>query len=266
MDLKVSSTIGFELAHNDLLAESDEDAFVERATAKLGPQPPNFQAIVSINRGPLSMEAVETLPMTPRQVEERRKRGALLVDVRTALQFDEAHIPDAVSIPAVEAGFGSKLAWLGSRDQEIVLVGRDDDDAGAAARLAASVGITSVSGVLAGGMTSWRQERRPTERVERLTVAELRERARQDGPQILDVRERSEWDEKHIAGSVHVPYHDLNELPGELDRERPIAAICSSGQRSGVAASLLRRQGAQQVIHVVDGGVGTWEELGGPIA
>ena len=41
--------------------------------------------------------------------------------------------------------------------------------------------------------------------------------------------------------------------------------ICSSGQRSGVAASLLRRHGAEQVLHVVDGGVGTWARQGWPV-
>ena len=40
--------------------------------------------------------------------------------------------------------------------------------------------------------------------------------------------------------------------------------ICSSGQRSAVAASLLSRLGAEQVIHVADGGVGTWERPGPP--
>ena len=52
MDLKVSSTIGFERDHNDLLRERDEARFVERALATLGPQPPNFRRIVDINRGP----------------------------------------------------------------------------------------------------------------------------------------------------------------------------------------------------------------------
>jgi hydroxyacylglutathione hydrolase len=69
------------------------------------------------------------------------------------------------------------------------------------------------------------------------------------------VRERSEWDAGHIEGSVHVPYHDIDALPDGVDSARPVAVICSSGQRAAVAASLLRRHGAKQVLHVVDGGV-----------
>jgi hydroxyacylglutathione hydrolase len=266
MDLKVSSTIGFELEHNDLLRTEDEDRFVERALAALGPQPPNFKAIVAINRGPLVGDGVDAHPLAPRQLEQKRAEGALVVDVRTMTQFDEAHVPDSISITMLRAGFGSRLAWIADRDQEIVYVGRDDEDGRLAADLAASVGIRTVGGFLAGGMTSWREEGRPTERIERMTVEQLRERSQRDPAlQILDVREASEWQSEHIPGSIHVPYHDIHEMPDEVDARRPIAAICSSGQRSGVAASLLQRLGADEVLHVVPGGVKTWGRAGYPI-
>ena len=263
MDMKISSTIGFERRHNPLLGGLDEDGFVESTLAGLGPQPPNFQAIVDLNRGPLLTSGVELLPLTPRQVELLRAEGNLIVDVRTDLQFDEAHIPGAACITMLHQGFGTKLAWVADREQEIVLVGRDDDDARVAGRLATAVGIRRLGGFLAGGMTSWRAERREVESVARWTVEELAER--RDGVQILDVRERSEWREGHIPGSMHVPYHDIDALPEGLDPERPTAVICASGQRSATAASLLAGHGAHEVIHVVDGGVPLWGRLGGAL-
>jgi hydroxyacylglutathione hydrolase len=266
MDMKTSSTIGFERRHSELLQLDDEAPFVERLLAGLGPQPPNFQAIVDLNRGPLLTAGVEVGPLTPRQVEQRRAGGALVVDVRTDLQFDEAHIPAAVCITMLHAGFGTKLAWVADRDQEIVLVGRDDTDGRDAARLATAVGIRKLGGFLAGGMTSWRTERREVNGVERMGVPELAERADADPTlQILDVREDAEWREGHIPGSRHVPYHDLRELPEGLDPARPVAAICSSGTRSATAASLLKANGAGGVIHVVDGGVPDWGHLGRPL-
>jgi rhodanese-related sulfurtransferase len=83
--------------------------------------------------------------------------------------------------------------------------------------------------------------------------------------QVLDVREQSEWDDGHIPGSTHMPYHDIHDMPDGLDPGKPIAAICASGQRSAVAASLVQRFGATQPVHVVDGGVGTWERAGHPV-
>jgi rhodanese-related sulfurtransferase len=263
MDMKVSSTIGFERHHNRLLNIDDEQDFVDETLAALGPQPPNFKAIVALNKGPLVTAGVEIGPLTPRQVEEKRRQGALLVDVRTDLQFDEAHIEDSVSNSALRAGFGTKLAWIADRDQEIVLIGRDDEEAHRAALLAVAVGIRKLGGYLHGGMTVWRAEKRPVMRIERITIDELADA--DPPPQILDVREQSEWDEAHIPNSVHIPYHDIHAMPDELDPSKPIAAICASGQRSAVAASLLQRFGAQRPIHVVDGGVGTWARAGHPV-
>ena len=267
MDLKASSTIGFERANQPLLQVGDEDDFVRRVTAALQPQPPNFENIVALNRGPLATYTVDAHPLTPRQVQQAERDGALVVDVRTELQFDEAHIPAAVCITALRGGFGSKLAWLAQPRQPLVLVGRDDEDAREAAELAGAVGLSNVAGYLAGGMTSWREEKQPVERLQRLTVGELHDRWQQDrgGIQVLDVREQAEWDAGHIPDSVHRPYHDISKLPEQLDRDRPIAAICASGQRSAVAASLLRRLGADDVIHVVDGGVPRWEREGWPV-
>jgi rhodanese-related sulfurtransferase len=185
------------------------------------------------------------------------------VDVRTDLQFDDSHIPGSVSNTMLRAGFGTKLAWIADRDQEIVFVGRDDEDGLTATELAAVVGIHNVGGYLAGGLTSWRVEQRATDHIERIDVEELHERG--DGTQILDVRERDEWDRGHIPGSVHEPYHDIHSLPDGIDPAKPVAAICMSGQRSAVAASLLKRHGAEHVLHVAEGGVGTWRRAGYPI-
>jgi hydroxyacylglutathione hydrolase len=267
MNLKVSSTIGFERANQELLQVTDEAEFVARTTSGLGPQPPNFQNIVALNRGPLGRDSVDAHPLTPRQVQQAQDDDALVVDVRTELQYDEAHIPGAVSISARRAGFGSKLAWLATPGQPLVLVGRDSEDAFDAAVLAGAVGLRDIGGYLAGGMTSWREDKLPVERVERMTVPELHERweADRNDPQILDVREQSEWDAAHISGSVHVPYHDIHALPEGIDPGGPVAAICGSGQRSAVAASLLKRYGARDVIHVVDGGVPLWEREGWPV-
>ena len=260
MDMKVSSTVGFERRHNDVLAIDDEDAFVDEVTARLPPQPPNFQRVVALNRGPLVTTGPQLLPLAPLQLERARANGALLVDVRTPYQFDDAHVPGAVCIPIVEAGFGTKLAWVADHDQDIVLIGRDDADASHAALLAAAIGLRNIGGFLHGGMTSWRIEDKEVESIERIDVDGLHER--KDDVQIVDVREQDEWDAVHIPGSIHIPYHDIHEIPAELDPARAVAVICASGRRSVVAASLLQRFGRKDVIHVVEGGVGTWARKG----
>lgn len=266
MDLKISSTLAYERAHNELLQCSDETGFVEKAISGLGPQPPNFEQIVALNRGELVIETVEISPLTSYELEQLAAGGALVVDTRPDSEFDEAHIPGAVCIPISHAGFGTRLAWLAGAEDEVVLVGDDDHDARQAAKLALAVGIRRLGGYLAGGMTGWRNEQRPVARVRRLELECLPAIVQSDPSlQILDVRERHERDAGFIPGSHFLPWHDIDRVPDELDPERPIAAICASGQRAAVAASLLQRHGAEQVIHVVGGGVPKWGKLGHPI-
>ena len=266
MDMKSSTTIGFERRHQQLLRITNRDDFVETTTSALGPQPPNFQNIVALNRGPLHLDSIAPHPLAPRQVAARQADGALVVDVRTEQQFDDAHIPGALCLTALRAGFGSKLAWLADADRPLVVVGRDDEDARQAVGLAAAVGITNVAGYLAGGMTSWREEGRDVERTDRITLPELHDRWEPDreAVQILDVREQHEWNAGHIPGSTFMPYHDIDDVPEGLYPERPIAVVCGSGQRAAVGASLIRHFGARKVIHVVDGGVPMWKRNGWP--
>lgn len=267
MDMKTCSTIGYERSCNPMLAIGDPGEFVEHALAGIGPQPPDFEAIVELNRGPLLTEDVELTPLAPRQVEALRREGALLVDVRTDEQFADAHIPGAVANSMLRAGFGSKLGLLAGREDPVVFVGADDADGRRAGRLAASVGLRASAGYLHGGMTSWHQERRPVERTERLPIEQLAARLAGDPEvQVLDVRERREHDAGHIPGSVVVPWHQIDGLPPGLDPQRPITVVCVSGQRAAIAASLLQRYGATRVIHVVGGGVPRWGRLGQPLA
>jgi hydroxyacylglutathione hydrolase len=264
-DNKTSSTIGFERQHNPALRISSLDAFVDASVDELGDRPPNVEHIVALNRGPLIEELGTPAPLTPRAVEVAIDEGAILVDARTNEQFDEAHIPGAISASAYDTGFATKVARVVDEDVELIVVAASDGYELEAAELMASVGLR-VRGFLDGGMTAWRSEERPVKRVELIDPDALAERLSNDNRiMVLDVRDDDEFAEAHIPGSVHVPYGHLIERLAELPTDRMIATICSGGKRSGLAASLLQRAGHDAVIHVGHGGVGTWQRGGHPV-
>ncbi|HWD70199.1 MAG TPA: MBL fold metallo-hydrolase [Solirubrobacteraceae bacterium] len=270
MDLKIASTIGFERHHNAMLSIEDEQEFVAASVAKLGAQPPNFKAIVALNHGPLLTDGLELLRLFPQELEQRQEKGAAVVDVRTDLQFAEGHVPCSISIPLHKGGFGTKLAWVAGTAEQIVFVGSDDDDGRRAGALAAAVGLVGAArrgGLLTGGWTSWNAELRPVAKLPRVRVEEI-------GPlletmpasQVLDAREREEYEAGHIPGSVNVPWHDITAIPTGIDPDQRVLVICASGQRAGTAASLLQHFGAADVVHVVGGGVPRWGALGGTLS
>ena len=115
-------------------------------------------------------------------------------------------------------------------------------------------------------MTAWRSEGRPVQRhrADRPRGAGAAAR-RGEELAVLDVRDADEFAAGHIPGSRHIPYGELRSRIGELPREAPIAAVCSGGKRSGLAASILQREGFEKVVHVGHGGVGVWASRGHPV-
>jgi len=264
LDLKSSSTIGFERRHNPALAIEDEERFVTEQVNSLGDKPPNVERIVGLNKGPLVEDFGTPAPLSPHEVEELVEEGAVVIDGRTNEQFDEAHIEGALSASSYDTGFATKVSRVVPEGTEIVMVAASSGDEREAAQLLASVGLR-VRGYLEGGMTAWRTEERPVHRIELIDPDELARRVDGDaGPVILDVRSASEYAGEHIPGSLHIPYAGLGERFDELPRDRPIATICRGGKRSGLAASILQRGGFEEVIHVGKG-VGAWRSGGHPV-
>jgi hydroxyacylglutathione hydrolase len=265
IDNKTSSTIGLERRQNPALAVADAESFVESAVASIGERPPHVEKIVSLNRGPLVEEMGTPVPFSPHAVEAAIAGGGMVVDARTNEQFDEAHIPGAISASAYDTGFATKVGRVAPAEAELIVVAASEGYGLEAAELLASVGLR-VRGYLQGGMTAWRSEGRPVDRIELIDADALATRlAGEDGIAILDVREEDEFAEGHIPGSLHIPFGQLGERLDEVPADRPIAAICSGGKRSGLAVSLLQRAGYERLIHVAQGGVGTWRERGYPM-
>jgi hydroxyacylglutathione hydrolase len=257
MSEKPVTTIGFERRFNRLLARDDEDGFVRALTGSLAAQPPNFKRIVALNRGPLLAEPQPLDLLAPTAVQERLDAGATLLDGRDTREFDGVHVPGSINVTIVRAAVGTRAAWVVDADSEVVVGAASDDEARRMGRLLEAVGFRQIAGVLAGGVDAWRDAGLPVESTVAIDLAELAERLRRGDVRLLDVRDDEEWDEGHVAGSLHVPYHDLRDgLPDELaNGGAPLAVACSAGNRSSIAVSLLRRAGVDDVIHVADGDI-----------
>jgi hydroxyacylglutathione hydrolase len=264
LDLKTSSTIGFERRHNRALGIAGEAEFVEDAVASLGDKPPNVAQIVAYNRGPLIDDFGTPAPMTPHEVEECVANGAVVIDGRSNEEFDEAHIAGALSTSAYDTGFATKVSRVAPGGEDVIVVAASDGDERDAAKLLAAVGVR-VRGFLEGGMTAWRMDDRPVQKIELIDPEELARRVEgSEPPVVLDVRNDSEYTGEHIPDSVHIPYGDLAGRVDELPQDRPIATICRGGKRSGLAASILQRAGFADVVHVGQG-VGAWRDAGHPV-
>jgi rhodanese-related sulfurtransferase len=84
--------------------------------------------------------------------------------------------------------------------------------------------------------------------------------------QILDVREPDEFSGPlgHIAGAILIPLGELDRRVSELNRDRPIVAVCRAGSRSAQAISALQRNGFTDVANL-SGGMLRWRAEAHPV-
>lgn len=257
MSRKPDSTIGFERRFNDYLRIEDEGEFVKTLAAEQTPQPPNFERIVEMNRGPLLAEATPPKPLLPQRVKQLVEAGAVLIDGRDQREFDAAHMPGSLNVTMNQSGVGTRAAWMVDPESEVIVSAEGDEEARRMIPMLEAVGFHRIRGYLDGGMASWRASGLEAGTTPALDIPGLAERLQREEVGVLDVRSAAEWDAGHVEGSTHVPYQRLrDEVPDELrNADKPWAVICGSGVRSALAASLLKRVGVKSVEHVADGGV-----------
>src|SRR2546421_2502130 len=236
MSEKPGSTIGFERRFNPLLRVADEDEFVRELTAAPQPQPPNFERIVELNRGPLVTESTALEPLAPAGAKALLDAGAVLVDGREPREFDAVHAPGSLSVTQTHSGAGTRAAWVVEADADVVVLAASDADAVTLAWNLEAIGFRNLKGFVAGGIGAWQAAGLETESTPAIDPAELARRLRARDVILLDVREDDEWEEGHVGGSLHVPYHELRDgAPADLPRDQPLAVACSAGNRSSLA-------------------------------
>ena len=87
-----------------------------------------------------------------------------------------------------------------------------------------------------------------------------------DKVQIVDVREPVEYEGPlgHIRGAILIPLGELSARTGELDRQRPIVAVCRSGARSAQATLMLQQAGLPEAANLA-GGMLRWRADAHPV-
>lgn len=70
---------------------------------------------------------------------------------------------------------------------------------------------------------------------------------------VLDVRETAEYAFNHIPNSISIPFGELEQRLGELDKEKEIFVVCRTGSRSDLAAQKLAEKGFTKVFNVIPG-------------
>jgi adenylyltransferase/sulfurtransferase len=97
-----------------------------------------------------------------------------------------------------------------------------------------------------------------------VTVDEVKNRIeRGENWTLLDVREREEYREGHLAGAISLPrgFLEIRVEESVPDKSAPIIAYCAGGVRSLIAARTLKEMGYENVVSM-SGGYTAWKNGG----
>ncbi len=83
---------------------------------------------------------------------------------------------------------------------------------------------------------------------------------------IVDVRDKKDYSEGRIKGSLHIPVAGLKDRVSELDKykDKTIVVVDKAGQHSGIAGKTLKAAGFEHVCRMT-GGISEWKNSSLPL-
>jgi rhodanese-related sulfurtransferase len=81
---------------------------------------------------------------------------------------------------------------------------------------------------------------------------------------MLDVRERTEWDQSHIPNSTLLPLGQVAGMVDKFPRDKPIIIVSGSDNRSQQGRDILKAAGYNNVTSMA-GGIIFWQNQGYPL-
>jgi hydroxyacylglutathione hydrolase len=263
-----ATTIGYERRHNALLRIADVETFATRLLRGQPTVPRYFARMRPTNQaGPVLLggRVPEPRPLSLEETRSALAAGALLLDLRPPADHSVSHAPGSQNVP-LGPSFGTWLGWVVDPQRPLVLVLERATDWDEAIRQALRIGAEDqIVGHLRGGFGAWADGGGPLESTGRMNVEELAARlaaaAPAEAPLVVDVRQANEYEAFHVPGSIHITAGSLPDRLDELPRDHPIVTICAAGLRAGVAASILRSSGFENVSWVASG-VPAWRAAG----
>ena len=83
---------------------------------------------------------------------------------------------------------------------------------------------------------------------------------------IVDLRDKKEFGEGKITGSIHIPFGSLKERSTELEKykDKQIILVDKMGQHTGMAGKTLQAEGFENICRM-SGGISEWKNSNMPL-
>ncbi len=257
MQKETVDSLGNQKKTNYALNQNDKESFIKAVTDGLLPPPAYFEMNVAMNKkGYNSFDEVLSKGLQALFPEEFEKMAelseALILDVRSNGDFAKGFIPQSVNI-GLDGDFAP---WVGALiidvQQPILLITDESDEEETVTRLS-RVGFDNVLGFLKGGFEAWKNSRKETDSVNRISARQFKEEIKNKDVKVIDVRKESEYNAQHVHKADNQPLVYINEWLRTIDPAEHFYLHCAGGYRSMMAASILQARGYRNFTEIEGG-------------
>lgn len=248
-----STTVGYEKQFNWALQIEDEPIFIQ-TLLEGQPEPPKYFAVMkSVNKiGPKLLQENPELSRinSNQELSELIQSGKQVLDTRDADSFADGHLPGTINIP-FDKSFTNWAGWLIDYHKPLyILISRED----ALDELLISLHSVGIDYIVGYGLIGQFLEGNTSlESYVNVTPTEVYEQIKNKEVYLIDVRNRSEWNDGHIDGAQHIMLGTLPDRRNEILTDKPIIVQCGSGVRSAIGASILQANGMENVYNLLGG-------------
>jgi hydroxyacylglutathione hydrolase len=242
------STIGDQKRANVALLITDTEDFVRTLMSGLDAYPRYYAHMAARNKvGPGPIDLSPAVEADSTELAQRIHAGEWIVDIRSRTAYARDHVTGTINVE-VGNSFITYLAWIIPWGVSVTLVGDTQAEVTEAQRQLVRVGIERPAAQALGGIDRFgRGLARGSYPVAHLGDLAM-EFAAGRKPCVLDVRRHDERRGGGIAGSLHIPFHELEWRMAEVPSAGPVWVHCASGFRASIAASLLARVGRSPIL------------------
>jgi hydroxyacylglutathione hydrolase len=246
--------LGEQKKTNYALQPMSQETFVNTLAEGIVPAPSYFAIAATLNKnGYENLDEVygkSSKALVLADFKSEIQAGALVVDTRTADEYEKAHVDRSINI-GTNGQFAIWAATVLDYKKSLVLITEPGAEKEVITRLA-RVGLENIKGYLQGGFSTWEDANEPEATISSIEPEEMRGYM-DKGWKILDVRKPGEFEAGHIKGAKTLHLQILEENLDELSKDTPYLIHCAGGYRSMIAASILKNHGFSNIINVHKG-------------
>ncbi|MFA7404920.1 MAG: rhodanese-like domain-containing protein [Pelobacteraceae bacterium] len=203
-----------------------------------------------------------------------KKTDMVLIDARSAQEYQEAHILTAINIPLSVLEKDSKVLTAAKNARLLFYCnGIKCGKSVKSALIARSLGYTDIT-IYAEGMPVWEEKGYSiytgpgydktvkTSMIKPAVVKALLDSAPATLT-VVDVRDAKEFGERHVPGAINIPVESFAAGSGVLDKGKQIVVYCNSGGRSYNAYRKLQKLAYPNIAQMI---FADWQSDGLPVA